>query len=185
MLLSNLRVTNYRGLRDVEIPMSRFGCLIGENNAGKSSTLQALSLLKDTRLNREGASLSRANFFDESREIRIALTLDDITDADLARLASEHRQKVEPLLREKSITLVRTFDTDGKGRLKYLTKVPREERFSPEKIDELVKGQRPGNPFAAKVAAIFPELSGTVTAAMNQNEVRSAIQSLADSLPDN
>lgn len=184
MLLSNLHVKNYRGLRDVEILMSRFGCLIGENNAGKPSTLQALSLLKDTKLNREGASLSRANFFDESREIRITLTLDEVTDADLARLAPEHRQKVGPLLRERSITLVRTFDTDGKGRLKYLAKVPREERFSLEKIDELMKGQRPGNPFATKVAAIFPELSGNVTAAMNRDEVRAAIQTFADSFPD-
>lgn len=175
--MSNLHVTNYRGLWDVEIPMSRFGCLIGENNAGKSSTLQALSLLC------KGASLSRANYFDDSREIRIALKLDEITDADLSRLAPEHRTKVEPLLRDRSITLVRTFETDGKGRLKYVTKVPREDRFSPEKIDELVKGERPGSPFATKVAAAFPELSNTVTASMNQTQVRTAIQSIADSLP--
>ena len=44
MRLTQLHVTNYQALRDVTIPLSRFGCLIGENNAGKSSFLQALSL---------------------------------------------------------------------------------------------------------------------------------------------
>jgi len=44
MILTNLSVANYKALMDVTIPLSRFGCLIGENNSGKSSFLQALSL---------------------------------------------------------------------------------------------------------------------------------------------
>ena len=178
MILSKLEVTNYRGLRDVQIPMSRFGCLIGENNAGKSSTLQALSLL------RSGAALNRTNYFDESLEIRIALTLSDITTNDLARLAEEHRPRVETLLRSGSITLVRAFGTDGKSKLKYVAMIPKEERFSPASIDALVKGKKAGKQFAAEVVESFPELSGKITAAANQGDVRTAIQAFADSLPE-
>lgn len=178
MLLSKLHVNNYRGLRDVEIPMSRFGCLIGENNSGKSSTLQAISLL------RSGAALTRTNFFDDTQEIRIALTLTGITDNDLARLAEEHRAKITALLRNNSITLVRINGTDGKSKLKYVAMMPKEQRFLPANIDLLVKGKKAGTPFATEVIAAFPELSSTVTASMNQGDVRAAIQSLADSLPD-
>lgn len=44
MLLKHLKITNYRALKEVEMPLSAFVCLTGENNAGKSSVLQALSL---------------------------------------------------------------------------------------------------------------------------------------------
>ena len=178
MLLSKLHVKNYRGLRDVEIPLSRFGCLIGENNAGKSSTLQALSLL------RSGATLSGINFFDDSHDVRIALTLTDIVDNDLARLAEEHRTKMKALLRSDSITLVRIYGTDGTSKLKYAAMMPKEERFSSANLDSLVKGKKAGTAFAAEVVAVFPELSEAVTAKMNQGDVRMAIQSFADSLPD-
>ncbi|MFD9377371.1 AAA family ATPase [Streptomyces sp. NPDC059999] len=38
MRLENIKIENFRGLPHVDIPFSRFGCLIGEKNAGKSST---------------------------------------------------------------------------------------------------------------------------------------------------
>ena len=178
MILSKLDVKNYRGLRDVQIPMSRFGCLIGENNAGKSSTLQALSLL------RSGATLNRTNHFDDSLEIRIALTLSEITTNDLERLAEEHRGRVEGLLRNRSITLVRVYGSDGKCKLKYVAMVPKEERFSPASIDALVKNKKAGKAFVTEVVATFPELAEKVTPALNQGDVRTAIQEFADSLPD-
>jgi putative ATP-dependent endonuclease of the OLD family len=32
--LTKLRVRNYRGLREVDLPLSEFACVIGENNSG-------------------------------------------------------------------------------------------------------------------------------------------------------
>ena len=87
MRLTRLTVANSRALKDVSIPRSHFGCLIGENNSGKSSFLQALSLFFS------GSKLSTSHYFDESRPIRIELVFDDISAADLARLAQEHRTK--------------------------------------------------------------------------------------------
>jgi putative ATP-dependent endonuclease of OLD family len=178
MKITNLKVQNYKGLRDVEIPMSRFACLIGENNSGKSSILQAISLFFS------GSSLSVSHYFDESKEIRIELSFSDISAEDLSRLVEEHRTKIEPIVKEGKLVLVRVYNTDGKGMLKYRCMMPREERFKPENIDLLVKGQKPGKPFVDKVMEAFPELKEKITTASNQTNVRETINEWADFLPD-
>lgn len=178
MRLTTLSICNYRALREVTIPLSRFGCLIGENNSGKSSFLQALSLFFS------GSKLSAAHFFDESKPIRIAVTINDITDADLARLAAEHRPRVSAIVRNGRLTLVRSYGTDGKSTLLYNTPTPKDSRFSSESIAILMKGQRAGNAFVTKVVEAFPELDGVVDATMNQEAMKEKIQALADALPD-
>jgi putative ATP-dependent endonuclease of the OLD family len=178
MKLSKLSITNYRALRDVTIPLSHFGCLIGENNSGKSSFLQALSLFFS------GSKLPPTHFFDETQPIRIAVTFEGITDADLRRLAEEHRTRVTGILKEGRLTLVRYYGTDGKTTLLYNTLTPNDDRFSADNISELVKRQRAGQAFVNRVVEAFPELDGKVDAAMNQETMKQKIQELADSVPD-
>lgn len=178
MKLTSLSIANYRALREVTIPLSRFGCLIGENNSGKSSFLQALSLFFS------GSKLGPSHFFDESKPIRIAVTLEDITIADLARLADEHRTRVAGIVKHGRLVLVRMYDTTGKSSLLYNTLTPNDARFSIENIATLVKGGRPGPAFVTKVVQTFQELNGIVDASMNQDAVKQKIQELADSLPD-
>lgn len=178
MRLTSLSITNYRALRDVTIPLSRFGCLIGENNSGKSSFLQALSLFFS------GTKLAASHFFDESKPIRIAVTFEDITNADLARLADEHRTRVAGIVVNGKLVLVRAYDTAGKSSLLYNTLTPNDTRYSAENIAALVKGGRPGQAFVTKVVQAFPELNGIVDATMNQDAVKQKIQELADSLSD-
>lgn len=86
MRMTRVTISNYRALRDVSIPLSQFGCLIGENNAGQSSFLQALSLFFS------GSKLSQKNYFDNTQPIRIEVVFGEIGDADLARLAADHRE---------------------------------------------------------------------------------------------
>lgn len=179
MRLTQLSITNYRALMDVTIPLSRFGCLIGENNSGKSSVLQALSLFFS------GSKLAATHFFDESRPIRIAVTFEGIGDADLARLAEEHRTRVADIVKDGRLVLVRSYDTDGKSSLLYNTLTPTDARFSADSIAALVKGQKPGQAFVSRVVQAFPELDGVVDTNMNQDAVKQKIQELADSLPDN
>lgn len=178
MRLTSLSITNYRALRDVTIPLSRFGCLIGENNSGKSSFLQALSLFFS------GTKLAASHFFDESKPIRIAVTFEGIGEANLARLADEHRTRVAGIVNNGRLVLVRTYDTTGKSSLLYNTLTPNDARFSAENISALVKGGRPGRAFVEKVVRAFPELNGVVDETMNQDAVKQKIQELADSLPD-
>ena len=52
MRLEHIRIDNFRGLSQVDMPFSRFGCLIGENNAGKSSVFQALNMFLELGLGR-------------------------------------------------------------------------------------------------------------------------------------
>ncbi len=152
MRLTELSITNYRALRDVTIPLSRFGCLIGENNSGKSSFLQALSLFFS------GTKLAASHFFDESTPIRIAVTFEGISEADLARLADEHRTRVAGIVKNGRLVLVRAYDTTGKSSLLYNTLTPNDARFSSENIAALVKGSRPGQTFVTKVVQAFQEM---------------------------
>lgn len=178
MRLAQLSITNYKALRDVTIPLSHFGCLIGENNSGKSSFLQALSLFFS------GSKLAAIHFFDESQPIRIAMTFEEISDADLARLVEEHRTRVARIIKNGRLVLVRVYGTDGKSSLFYNTLIPNEARFSAESLAALVKGQRPGQAFVNRVVENFPELDGYVDTTMNQDSMKLKIQELADSLPD-
>ncbi len=178
MRMTKLTISNYRALRDVSIPLSHFGCLIGENNSGKSSFLQALSLFFS------GSKLSTSHYFDESRPIRIEIVFEDIADADLARLVEEHRTKVSGIIKNGRLALVRSYGTDGKSALSYNVLMPTDGRFSSDRIAELLKRQRPGQAFANRVTAVFHELEGIVDANINQDGMRQKIQELADSLPD-
>ena len=178
MKLAQLSVTNYRALRDVTIPLSHFVCLIGENNSGKSTFLQALSLFFS------GSKLAPSHFFDETKPIRIVVTFEDITEADLARLADEHRTRVRGIVKDGCLSLVRYYGTDGKSSLLYNTLTPNDPRFSAENIAILMKQQRAGQAFVNKVVDVFPELDGVVDTTMNQDAMKQTIQELADSLPD-
>ncbi len=174
----SLSVTNYRGLKNVSIPLSSFVCLIGENNSGKSSLLQALSLF------RSGNSLRSTEFFDEEQPIRIEVVFDQIGDADLARLVDEHRSKIEAIIDDGRLAIARCYATDGKGVLRHSALVPDEPRFDVDAISELLSGERAGSAFASKVAEVFPELESTVDSTMNQAAMLQQIQELADSWPD-
>jgi putative ATP-dependent endonuclease of the OLD family len=178
MRLTRLSITNYRALREVTIPLSHFGCLIGENNSGKSSFLQALSLFFS------GTKLVASHFFDESKPIRIAITFEDIGEADLARLAEEHRPRVAGIIKNGRLILVRCYATDGKTSLFCNILTPNDIRFSVDNVASLVRNQRPGQTFVNKVVQAFPELNGVVDTTMNQDAVKQKIQELADSLPD-
>ena len=178
MNLTRLSITNYRALREVAIPLSHFGCLIGENNSGKSSFLEALALFFS------GTKLAASAFFDESRPIRIAVTFEGIGEANLARLADEHRTRVAGIVEDGRLVLVRTYDTAGKSSLLYNTLTPNDARFSAGNIATLVKNQRQGQSFVNRVVQAFPELKDVVDTDMAQDAVKQKIQKLADSLPN-
>ncbi len=152
MRLTELSITNYKALMDVRIPMSKFGCLIGENNSGKSSILQALALFFS------GTKLTSSYFFNESQPIRISVTFEDINDSDLARLADEHRQRVTSIIDKGRLVLVRNYTIDGKSSLFYNTLTPKDPRFSSESIAKLVKGQKAGQVFVNQTVDLFLNL---------------------------
>jgi len=58
MRITSIRVKNFRSLVDLEIPLSRTTVFIGENNSGKSSVLDCLSLALGRRWGRRGTGFS-------------------------------------------------------------------------------------------------------------------------------
>lgn len=176
MQLTHLSITNYRGIHQIDVPMSRFACFIGRNNAGKSTALQAVSLFFT------GTKLSRADFFDDSKPIRIAITLSEITAADISMLAEEHRERIAAITVDGKLTLVRCYETDGKSRLRYVGLVPKDERFLDSAVSSLVKGKK-GGPLKSAVVGVFPELEGKLDSSASGAKVRELIQELANAIP--
>ena len=176
MKLSHLHVINYRGLRNISIPLSPFVCVTGENNGGKSSVLQSLSLFLS------GSALKATDYFDTSQPITIAVMLSEVTPEDLKLLAEEHRERITALVVDKTLTLVRMYGTDGKSQLGYYGLVPKEPRYSSENVAVLVAGKKSGQ-LKDAVLAVFPELAGQVNASITQGAAKDFILKLGDALP--
>ena len=83
MQIGHIRVENYRGLKDVQADISRFACIIGENNAGKSSLLQAFVSFLD------GKTLNASDYYDDTLPVTITLRFDNVDSKDLRILADE------------------------------------------------------------------------------------------------
>jgi putative ATP-dependent endonuclease of the OLD family len=176
MKLCSLHVINYRGLKDVSIPLSPFVCITGENNGGKSSVLQSLSLFLS------GSALKTTDYFDPSCGITIAVALSEITIDDLGLLADEHRERIAALVVEQRLTLVRQYGIDGKSQLGYHGTVPKDPRFSPDNVSTLMAGKK-GSQLKDVVVAAFPQLTGQVNASTTQSAAKELIQKLSDDLP--
>ena len=58
MQIASIRIRNFRVLKDVQIPLARATVLIGENNSGKSSVLECLSLTLGRRWGQRGTGFS-------------------------------------------------------------------------------------------------------------------------------
>ena len=43
MLISSIRIKNYRGIKEAEIKFGSFNSIIGKNDTGKTSILSAIS----------------------------------------------------------------------------------------------------------------------------------------------
>lgn len=73
------------------VPAFRFCLYHWENNAGKSSLLQALLLFIN------GTKLSKTEFYDPDQGIVITAKIEDVTDEVLSKLTEEHRAKIAPM----------------------------------------------------------------------------------------
>ena len=58
MHIACIRIRNFRGLKDIEIPLARSTVLIGENSSGKSSVLDCISLALGRRWGQRGTGFS-------------------------------------------------------------------------------------------------------------------------------
>ena len=89
--ISQIEIKNFRACQSVLLPLDDFTPLVGQNNVGKSTILDALKwLLKpDTR--------SAADFADPKQPLVVAARIEGITGEILDLLPEQkHRTAIEP-----------------------------------------------------------------------------------------
>lgn len=177
MRLSKVKIENFRAHTATEIPLEQLGCLIGENNAGKSSILHALQFAFDEK------KIDERDFHDTDQLIKVTVHIDGITDTDLERVSENNRLKVSGILNEGKLTIIRTQALGSKAEAKYLKIVPINPSWNYEHLAEAIK--RKSGPALRKAAVdIRPELDPYLSEKPKQDEVNRAWQVLVEGLPE-
>jgi putative ATP-dependent endonuclease of OLD family len=178
--LTNISVTNYKGLSEAGCKLSDFVCVVGENNAGKSSLIQAILLFIN------GSKLSKDSFYDPAKEILLTVDLSDVTDDVLSKLEEDHRQKLEAYVESESLTLARRYSTDGSSKLRVVTHVPKDAKYRTETVSTALSGKK-GKEIVALLKAIYPEVGddAAISAIGTQKAAKELIEThVATLLPD-
>ena len=63
MKLREISIKNFRGLVDVTIPIDDFTVIVGENNAGKTSLLDALRICLNAKNNRKSPHFDEYDYY--------------------------------------------------------------------------------------------------------------------------
>ena len=116
MRLTELKVTNFRGYpAETAIPIDFLTILIGKNDAGKSSLLDALDIF----FNESVIERDDCNVHTGSSEIRIACVFDDLPSSLILDEQYPTSLQAEYLLRvDGKLEIVKTYDcTSAKGKL--------------------------------------------------------------------
>lgn len=139
MKLERIDISNFKGLQNASFEPKKFACLIGENNAGKSTVLQAIV----HALNRP-TQLPLGLHYDAALPIVFRLAFTDITEPHLLRLAEEHRSKIADLVVDGRLNLVVRYPPNERMEVLEIRRVPRDARFSSEGITAAIGGRRGG-----------------------------------------
>jgi len=176
MKFTDVKIENFKGLKCCETKVDEFTCVIGKNNAGKSSFLQAMYLFIS------GDRLSPKDYFDPEEDTVITVVLDEITEHDLEKIP-EHRDRIEPHITDGQIKVARRYSPDGRSKWKLFAMVPEGERFTKGEIDSNFAGKR-GGEIDAVLQNIYPEViyEGAVT---TQARAKELTQEYIDDLDDN
>lgn len=180
MQLSSVKIENFRAHVSTELTLSSFGCLIGENNAGKSSVLHALHFaLKGS----PPGKLDVADFYDPSRPLSVEVQFDEVTGSDLARITDdEQRSRVAAMLIEGSLTLVRIAAPGEKVALRTFAQAPRDERWSEDALNAVMTGKK--NPaLRAAIVEHLPEMDALLPEKATMVDARAKLAGLVKELP--
>ncbi len=176
MRLTQVSITNYRALRECNFKLSPFTCIVGENNAGKSTVLLALSLFFS------GTRLTSSEYYNSSQPIKIEVTFEDITSRDMNRITTEeNRERIQELIYEGKLKLVRKYFIDGNSDLFCVKRLPTDSRFDIDSINGIMRGQR-GNALNEAVKAHLPEYSERFNGATTQSAIKEIINQIINEM---
>lgn len=106
--LTRIVIKNFRSCNDVDLLLERFTPLVGQNNAGKSTILEGISILLG------GSSLSKTDFNNIENPIEIIARFEGITAGIIEKIPDERHQKaIQPYCPEE-VVWIRVFAEGGK-----------------------------------------------------------------------
>jgi len=177
MRLASIQISNFKGLRSETFEPSRFSCLVGENNAGKSTVLQAIvaGLKRPPQLDAE-------LYYDQAQPIEFRMEFRDIGEADLARLAEEHRAKIEELVVDGRLVLTVRYRAGQKVEIRVERQEPREERYRDEAINAVFANKR-GAAVRRALEESYPEFQDGAAAELNVGGAKAHIKARIAELP--
>lgn len=174
-----VKIKNYRGIKDDEFEASKFVCIIGENNAGKSTTLLAISIFFS------GTTLKESDFYNAQEPIYIELTFSEIVEGDLKRLTIEHRERISGIIASDQLTLTRVYyPNNGKIEILCNRYAPKDNRFDKDTISGMLKGKK-GKEIEKSISLLFPEYANDFLGIITQAAVNTKIEEIISKLsPD-
>ncbi|MGG7607422.1 ATP-dependent nuclease [Massilia sp. BKSP1R2A-1] len=102
LLISELKIFNFRSCKAAELKLSAFTPLVGYNNCGKSNILSSIQWL----LRR--SSLDSSDFYDAELAVEISGTITGITPSILDSLEAKQRSSISPYIHKESLTVKRS-----------------------------------------------------------------------------
>ena len=117
LLISSVRIENFRSFKDETLPLNNYACLVGPNGAGKSTVLTALNVFfrESENLPTDLSQLDQEDFHCKHTEhsIRITVAFTDLDDKAEADFSDYVRQG------HLVVSAVATFDgATGKAQVK-------------------------------------------------------------------
>lgn len=152
MRLEKLSIKNYKSIREQIFEPTRFSCLVGENNAGKSSVMQAVV----TALNKPSL-LPASLYYDPNMPVEFEFRLANVNEQDLARISEEHRPRIAALVIDGTLTFCVRYPPGDKVTLTTKRLVPIEVRYRQEAIDNALEGKRGAVAIRTAIEASYPE----------------------------
>ena len=176
MQISKVQISNYRGIKNDEFNSSTFVCVIGENNAGKSTILLAISLFFS------GTSLNQSDFYDLGEPVIIEITFINIEEGDKKRLHDEHKDRINEIIIGGELTLTRRYYSDSKAELLCKRLSPKDGRFSKEVVSSVIKGKK-GKDIEQGISSILPNYAEHFRGLTTQTAAFSKLEEIISTLP--
>lgn len=137
MKISNIHIENFRGLKSIDLTPAQMNCVIGENNAGKSTALLAINLFL------KGTKISESDYYDKSKEIFIDITFSDVNENDLNKISDEeNRSRIQNIIKNNMISFRRKYKLDFTSDLFCYKKVPLNTIYKADWIASELKGKK-------------------------------------------
>ncbi|WP_442754259.1 ATP-dependent nuclease [Methylocystis sp. JAN1] len=177
MHIEKIVISNFKGLRNADFTPTGFACLVGENNAGKSTVLQSIVYA----LNRP-TSLPLELFYDRSLPVEFNISFKGITAAHLARLAEEHRAKIEELVVDGLLDLTVRYNPGQKVDVKVGRLKPIDPRYQDDQISSALSGRR-GAAIRQAVIEQYPEFADDCPSEINMAGAKQYLSECMRRLP--